>query len=328
MTPANITVDLCDVLNGILCPLPAYSFNGSDSLPLPDSLGVENKIPSIAFKIPDLEGFTQLKLVEVGTGAVKACVQATLSNGWSAFQPAVEWVTGGITLAVFLFALCQSLFSDSPLALRLIDLFHLYQTIAASAFLNVNYPSVYRSFTLNFAWSMGLLHSNKIQSSINRMRHLTGGHMPDSPEESAVSLVNRKLSPYNVADIASLSPAMKNLLSKVSDSDNQFSTIPQGSVVPTVTPASPNVLQAGLPIYANLMRIATANCFMTIFISILILIAIVGGVFALGYGLLILLEHSPLSERRRELCEEFRFKYCSFCKSWTIRLVCFAFFTI
>jgi len=55
--PVNFTIDLCSLFNGALCPLPMYNFTGSDSIPLPSSLGVSGKIPSIAFQIPDLEAY-------------------------------------------------------------------------------------------------------------------------------------------------------------------------------------------------------------------------------------------------------------------------------
>jgi hypothetical protein len=60
-----------------------YNFTGTDTLTLPPSL----TIPVNIYKIPDLEGF--FVLTEVGTGAIKACIQATISNG-SAHQPAAE----------------------------------------------------------------------------------------------------------------------------------------------------------------------------------------------------------------------------------------------
>src|ERR1700722_14018686 len=107
MHPVNFTINLCSILNGQLCPLPMYNFTGSDTIVLPSIVDISKKIPSVAFKIPDLEAYAQLTLTEVGTGQVKACMQATLSNGWSAHQPAVDWITGLFALGVFLVALRQ-----------------------------------------------------------------------------------------------------------------------------------------------------------------------------------------------------------------------------
>src|SRR6266478_3722045 len=85
-----------------------YNFTGADTISLPKSLGIAGRIPSIAFKIPDLEGFAQLTLTEVRTGSIKACVQATLSNGWSTHQPAVEWLTGAFAIGALLLAVWLS----------------------------------------------------------------------------------------------------------------------------------------------------------------------------------------------------------------------------
>jgi len=105
-----------------------YNFTGADSLTLPSSIGITERIPGIAFKIPDLEGFAQLTLTEVNTGKVKACVQATLANGWSAHQPAVEWTLGGVTLGALLVALGYSILSpESIVPFRFLELMYLYQ---------------------------------------------------------------------------------------------------------------------------------------------------------------------------------------------------------
>ncbi|KAJ3508700.1 hypothetical protein NLJ89_g5609 [Agrocybe chaxingu] len=294
MNPVNVTLELCNILDGALCPLPMYNFTGADSLTLPASLGVVDKIPGIAYKIPDLEGFAQLTLTEVQTGTVKACVQATLSNGRSAHQPAVEWTTGGVALAGLLAAVWQSILSpDSILPFRLLELMHLYQLIASSSFLNLNYPSVYRAFALNFAWAVGLISAgseSSLQTSINRMRHLTGGKLADASSGSAVGLVNRKLSPYNLPNTnlaVQDSPEESNLAAYIKA--NTLETIKNGEVQ-TVTAVSSNVLQAGVPIYVNSIHIATANAFMTVFLIVLCLFAIAMTVFVIGYGIMFLME--------------------------------------
>lgn len=337
LNPINVTLDLCNILGGALCPLPVYNFAGSDSISLPDSLGISDKIPDIAFKIPDLEGFAQLILTEVGTGKIKACVQSTLSNGWSTHQPAVEWTTGGVALAALLSAAWQSLSPEALAPFRLLDLFYLYQTIAFSSFLSLNYPSAYRAFTINFAWAIGLFStssSSSLQNSINRMRHLTGGKLADATSGSAVGLVNRKLSPYNAPTFAT-SPSIfpRALSSNILEAANlSFTGIPpprdfyrvlaqqstnQGEVQ-TVTSSSSNVLQAGVPIYVNSIHIATANAFVTVFICVLILVAIALGVFTLGYGILFGLERYKRSRFDSQLLKH---TYRSLIRAWCLRLV-------
>ncbi|KAH9484998.1 TRP-like ion channel pkd2 [Psilocybe cubensis] len=332
MKPVNITLDLCGLLGGALCPLPMYNFTGADSITLPSSLEVLQKIPGIAYKIPDLEGFAQLTLTEPKTGNVRACVQATLSNGRSAHQPAVEWTTGGVTLAALSVALWQTIVSpQSIIPFRLLELMYLFQTISSSAFLSLNYPSVYRAYALNFAWAMGLLTSGPnsgFQNSINNMRRLTGGNLADEIEGSAVGFVNRKLSPYNqplssreiINAYSNLSSNFTVDLSSLSSSEhrsNAFETIVNG-VVQTVTSATSNVLQAGIPIYVNTKHIATANAFMTVFLVSLIMFVIAFGVFAIGYGIRFLLERKQVNSRVASIF--MNFDYISFAVSWFLRL--------
>jgi len=308
-----------------------YNFSGTDSIQLPSSLGVANKIPGVAYKIPDLEAFAQLTLVETSTGVLKACVQSTLSNGWSAHQRAVEWSTGGLALLALLSAIWQS-HSDTLAPYRFIDLLYLYQSIATTSFLNLNYPSVYRAFALNFAWAMGLFASSSMQQSIDNARHLTGGNMADASGGSAIAFVNRKFSPYNVP-VASpptlLAKDLKKLFQHFSavlpDSVTaDYPSSPPGDIVDlaggdvaTVTQASTNILQAGVPIYVNSLGIATANAFMTVFFSVLIFVAISSSLLALGY--ITLAAISPIRGTKQERLIESKYR---FVRAWGLRLVC------
>jgi hypothetical protein len=314
MKPFNMTIDLCNILKGALCPLPMYNFTGADSLSLPSKLNIAQRIPNIAFTIPDLEGFAQLTLSEVGTGKVKACVQATLSNGWSARQEAVSWTTATLALITFLAAGFFSISSPKPvLPFRLLDLIYLYQSIAISALLNLNYPSVYLGFALNFAWALGLISSaeSPVQSAIARMRHSTGGLMSDISAGDAVGFVNRKHSPFNnavvnIVDLAGgIAPSLRAGGRETIKGDVQ-----------TVTANSPNVLQAGVPVYVNVIGIATANAFMTVFIITLCLLAISLVVVALGYVVMLV-----LGRRQSHVGRPSAFDYPSFVISWYLRMV-------
>lgn len=326
--PVNYTINLCDILDGALCPLPMYNFTGADTLSLPTSLDIAGRIPETVFKIPDLEGFAQLTLFEVGTGNVKACVQATLSNGWSAHQPPVEWVTGAFAIVAALSAIWQSWSPEAIAPFIFVDLFHLYQTIATTALLNLNYPSVYRAYALNFAWAMGFLPSTRIQDSINNMRHLTGGTLADSNTGSAVGLVNRKSSPYNTATdlvIQAASPALR--LVKTLAKPMLFSSGVQvladqlQGTVQTVTADSPNVLQAGVPVYVNLLHIGTANAFMTVFLTALMLSALAVTSLGLIYLILLVLTKGR-NPRKTSLWKDLLESYPSYFRAWVLRLVC------
>ncbi|KAF9241517.1 hypothetical protein BU15DRAFT_44694 [Melanogaster broomeanus] len=337
MHPFNFTLDLCSLFDGALCPLPTYNFTGSDSIPLPSSLGVSSMIPGIAFQIPDLEAYAQLSLTDVTTGELKACVQATLSNGWTAHQVAVEWATGALGLLALLSAIWHSLSPEALAPYRLFDLFYLFQWAASTALLNLNYSSVYLAFATNFSWAMGLLPASStspIQLSINNMRHLTGGNMADATSGSAVALVNRKLSPYNAAVASFLSAdyqlatlgteslvSLPNLTSAnfvLPAFANNAEELSTAGTVQLVTATSSNVLQAGIPIYVSYVGLATANAFMTIFLVALVLLAISMATLAVGYGIVALGCLSTNSKYSR--FTHWKNQYPAFARAWILRL--------
>ena len=325
MHPVNITLDICTLFNGALCPLPLYVFNGSEALPLPpSSFKFASEIPKIAYKIPDLEAFVQLTLTEVGTGELKACIQSTLSNGWSTHQPGVSWGIGGFAFLSLFSSIWQSFLLDSIAPFRFLDLLGFYQIIASSGFFNLNYPVVYRAFTLNFSWAMGLFSQSpksSMQKSITNMRHLTGGALAGSTAGGSVAFINRKVSPYNPR--RSLVAAAKALpltdLSVLTTRAHPFNHSLVAREVQTVTSQSPNVLDAGVPIYVNVIGIATANAFMTVFFSALILLAITLTLLLMIYGV------GTLASRRAYTSPHWLAKIkprvSLFARAWGLRIV-------
>jgi hypothetical protein len=329
MHPVNITLDICKPFNGALCPLPLYVFNGSETLTLPSSIKVSTQIPKIAYKIPDIEAFAQLTLTEVGTGELKACIQSTLSNGWSTHQTGVSWSLGGLALIALFSAAWQSFVSESIAPFRLLDLLGLYQTIASSGFFDLNYPVIYRAFTLNFSWVIGLFPqspTSHIQNSITNMRHLTGGDLAGSSADGSVALVNRKLSPYSDGGAFSVPNSLIAAARALPHVDLSASTrqtlslrgvLPPGPVVrevQTVTSQSSNVLDAGVPIYVNTIGIATANAFMTVFFSALILLAAALALLIMTYGVIAL--------RSRTGSHRVKTQFPLVARSWGLRIVC------
>ncbi|GJJ06123.1 hypothetical protein Clacol_000312 [Clathrus columnatus] len=301
MRPINITEDFCTILGNAICPLPTYNFTGSATIPLPSSLDVASRVPQIAYKIPDLEAFAQLTLTDINTGDVAACIQATLSNGWSTRQPAVAYTTGGFAIFALISSLLHSLLPSTPFApsptysflsiapTRFVDYILLSQQIALTGFLHLNFPLVYRAFVTNFAWSLGLFpDSQPIQRAIDHMRHLTGSKLSDGVQ-NPIAFVNRALSPYNEVPGVLASSALalaedmgtKLLIGR----DGTDSSAGQGPPA-TVTNNDQDILSAGIPVYVNSLSIGTANAFMSVFFTVLIG-AVVGAVI-LGIMYLVL----------------------------------------
>lgn len=347
MQPLNLSIDICSLFGGALCPLPIYNFTGSDSISLPNTLNVASHIPGIAYVVPDLEAFAQLTLTDVESGEVKACVQSTLSNGWTTHRYAVEWSSGSIVILSLFVAIVYSVLS-TPFALpavRLLDLIYLLQSIASTGLLALNIPVLYRSFTLNFAWALGLFAASSdsaFQRSITNTRLHTGGSAAASSDDGAISFVNRRLSPYNAPIFAASSALLTKAatLPRVDLADLAAGYVPTafiadspgpvsfvGGDVATVTQSSDNVLQAGIPIYTNSIGISTANAFMSVFLVALIYAAIVLASLGLGYAVSVLLSRSALAERRPRI-NQFRDDYASFARAWGLRAALFASFPI
>jgi hypothetical protein len=325
MHPFNITVDLCSLAHGALCPLPMYNFVGEDSIPLSHYVDISSYIPAIAYKIPDLEAFVQLTLIEVGTGDVKACVQATLSNGWTTNEPGVEWATGALAFLAFISALWQSREPGSIAPYRLIDIIYLFQAIAASGLLDLNYPIVYRSFTFNFRWALGFFLGPSVQTSIDNMRNRTGGHLDDATG-NALALTNRRASPYNALQnlpTISISPfAEGSIFSRSEDApglDRLNDTLVLAVAdVQTATPT--NTIKQGIPIWLTTVGIPDQNAFMNVFFVTLILFGVASATVAITYLVLRLLRRAGLGDSER--FAPVGLNRIAFVKSWLLRLVC------
>lgn len=169
----SLTIDLCDTIQ-VLCPLPTYQFKGSGVFAVPDEF--VNKIPSIAFSVPNLEAVATVELRDTNN-AVVGCVQTTLSNGKTTYQPAAKYaVLGVFLLAVVSSVLHTSLASSLGAAQwRVVDVFTTIQHIPMTALLSLNYPLVFLEFARNFAWSIGLINIPSVQRSILSTREATGG---------------------------------------------------------------------------------------------------------------------------------------------------------
>lgn len=252
---------------------------GYGTYPVPTSITdkVSDQAWSLAWTIPNLEGYARLTLTSVDSGDTEACLQATLSNGWSTRNAAVAWATSMFTLAALLLALVHTaLFnSPSPAQYRFFDILFLFQTAASTGLLRLNYPLMYTAFTQNFHWALGLFSSSAIQNSVNDMRHRTGGSADDTAY-NAVQYINRKLSPYNTF----VSVDVNQLLSTAATFKSYFAGMPTSNLVKRVTvptyqdQSDTTDIRTGLPVYTNTLGIPEVNAFPTVFLIFLAFLAI------------------------------------------------------
>lgn len=171
-----------------LCPVPAGRFAGHGTQPIPDSVAA--LIPSIAFQVPDIAAFASITLTNLDTGVEAGCVQSQVSNGKTASVPAVSYIAAGIAGAALVIsgvsAAGAGLASAGASAAGggtgttspgFTEVMSVFQSFASYGMLSVNLPPVYRSFTKNFGFSMGIIPWSSMQIAIDDFRGSTGGNL-------------------------------------------------------------------------------------------------------------------------------------------------------
>lgn len=169
----DMSVDLCSIASGALCPIPAYNFTGSGKVAIPDNIA--SKIPGIAFTVPDIEALALLRLTDTKTNEDAGCLQVSLANTMTVDLPAVAWGTGAFALAATVASMLTTIWTDSISALqwRVVDIITTMQMIPFTSMLTLIVPHVFHRFSLRLAWVVGLLRVGPVQQSIKSTRLAT-----------------------------------------------------------------------------------------------------------------------------------------------------------
>ncbi|ORY33393.1 hypothetical protein BCR39DRAFT_463489 [Naematelia encephala] len=261
----NDTLELCSYFEGVICPLPQVNFTGYGTYPIPSKY--ISSLPGIAYTVPNLEAYARVELIREGSGEIAACLQATLSNGKSTQHKSIAYCTAFFALLALLVGVFHTAAADSPspAQYRWFDVLYLYQTAVATGLLHLNYPLAFSNFVNNFAWAFALFPSAKMQSSINKMRFKTGGHL-DGTAYGDVQYINRKLSPYNNLIVLENTAASFNEHIARAESYSLFS---RATIPSTVDQNATTALSTGLPVYVNTNGIPEANALTTTFLFFL-----------------------------------------------------------
>ncbi|OOQ86569.1 DUF907 domain protein [Penicillium brasilianum] len=252
-----------------LCPVPSGSFSAKGEIAVPDEYA--SQIPSIAFSIPDLDG--QAKLTLTSDGKDVACVESTLTNGKSASVKGVAWASAGIAAGALALSGLSALGSagstgapaSSPTAGDVVGWFG---SLAMNGMLSVNHPSVYKSFTKNFAWSTGLIPWSSMQNSIDSFRKATGGN---TTHESYIYL-----SGLSTASESNGTSSSKRSLDLVYRAANLIARADSSS-----NSSSSDLTDCGslnfstIKCYGEELMIPSANIFMTVLLVFAIVVAVV-----------------------------------------------------
>lgn len=135
-------------------------------------------IPPIALTIPDFEGQAILRLFSNATETEIGCYSALVTNGATFSHPASVGTVLGIFTAVALVASFATAVYGSHIptmrihyahSLSIFVVFAVFHHIFFTGALSMNWPSVLAAWWSNFAWSAGMIYSERMQNSINQL---------------------------------------------------------------------------------------------------------------------------------------------------------------
>ncbi|KAF1848911.1 TRP-domain-containing protein [Cucurbitaria berberidis CBS 394.84] len=175
----NEKIDPCNSkeLEG-MCPMNAGPLTIKSNF-LDISQDVIDKLPGIAYTIPDLDAIIRIKIKDKTTHEQLACVEAELSNGHSVHQKAVAWTTGIIAgLGLIASAITSGLGHSNTAAHVAANAMSLFGYFQAQAFLGlcaVPLPPIVAAWTQNFQWTMGIIRVGFLQKMATWYQRATGG---------------------------------------------------------------------------------------------------------------------------------------------------------
>ncbi|KAK5085342.1 hypothetical protein LTR05_004626 [Lithohypha guttulata] len=277
----NQTFDPCadDTKVDQLCPVPSGQFSAIGEQTIPSEYA--DKIPSIAYSIPDLDGMAKMVLT-TKDGSQAACIESSVTNGKSVEVPAVQGVAAAIAAGALLFsAASAAMASGQPGASHsspgFMEVMWWMQGMAMDGMLSVNYPKLYRSYTKNFAFSTGLVSWGSMQTAIDDFRSKTGGNLTDNNYEYLKNATLRFPDGTNVQPTGSFSRrlairALDYLLPRQLDG---ITTSLNGTDSATTGQSQESKLVSGIQAYAEQLTVPDANAFMTILLIFAVIIAII-----------------------------------------------------
>jgi len=121
----------------------------------------------------------RVKIKDVDTHVLLACVEAELSNGHSVDQKAVAWVTAVIAgMGLMASAITSGLGHSNTaahVAANAMSLFGYFQAQAFIGLCGVPLPPIVAAWTQNFQWTMGIIRVTFLQKMATWYQRATGG---------------------------------------------------------------------------------------------------------------------------------------------------------
>lgn len=237
----------------------------------------------MAFTIPDIAASATLELKSMDSGDDVGCISSQISNGKTTAVSAVSYTAAaiaGVALVMSGFGAASSALAGgggastgagpSPSFMEVMTWF---QGMAMNGMSSVDLPSVYRQFSKNFAFSVGLVNFEKMQLAIDNFRQATGGN---TTQDSVRYLQNATLvfadgsmetlgdSKFKRAMAAFYDHIAREITTSVDSNDistnsSSNSTSSSSTVTETVN---------GIKAYVEDLSIPNANTFMTVLLIV------------------------------------------------------------
>ncbi|EFE38653.1 hypothetical protein TRV_06702 [Trichophyton verrucosum HKI 0517] len=278
-----------------LCPVPAGRFTAKGQQPISEEFG--SRIPTIAFMVPDLDAEATLKLNQKDDKNELSCIKSTVGNGHSLNTPMVSYAAAGISGAALVFsgagAVGTTAHPGAPGASpSFIQVMGVFQAIALNGLCSVDYPPVYRSFTKNFSFSLGLFPWTNLQQSIDNFRNATGGNLTENSVTYLRSLQVEKNGTNGTTEKRSLDLTSRHVHLLARDIQEEV-----------------NNRLSGIKKGVEELSIPAANTFMTVLLIFAIVIAVIAAGILLGK---VVLEVWALYSTFPERLSNFRQHYWGF----------------
>ncbi|KAK4466910.1 putative flavin carrier protein 2 precursor [Cladorrhinum samala] len=333
----EMTFNPCNMNIASLCPLRS-------SVPIlawaeirvgPEQIG---GIPDIAYRIPDFEGTTTLRIFRNSTRTQVGCLQAVMKNGNSVSQPYVIAPALGIfTLVAALASFFTAIYGVSVPHMRMHHshslsvwlVFETWQEIFLSGALNVSWPSVLVAWRTNFAWAAGFVWAPPFTEKLKGFTGLKGsvGKVGGVLASKAVDIDGRgEELVNNIYGRYAVNQAVNAVAKRASESSSDDpwaynwngDAVEAGMPLPGTWPGFAGTLLA--------VHVPAADAFMVVFIWFLV---VVGMVLAGILGLKMLLEGLVVIKWiKKDRLEYFRSHWVGFLGQGLMRTCVIGFFTL
>lgn len=338
-----------------LCPMnSSVPIDAGGIIPVSQS-DVAN-IPPIALSIPDFEGQAILRIFSNATQSEIGCYSAVVTNGATFSHPsAVGSILGIFTFIALVASFATAIYGNHvpttrthyAHSLSIFVVFSVLHHIFYTGALSMNWPSVLPAFWSNFAWSAGMIYTEQMQNSINKLIGSNKGNTTMVGAAGSGSRADSLGGGYNLADIykRSYDALFKRDLNSLT---NHISMLRTRRVEQSLAKRADGVSDAsdgftwygkpvkpGLPLPGNFSGFAgtlseesipASNAFLTGFLWLLILtVLIAASVIALKWILEALAKYHKIKQDRLAY---FRANWKGFTTLAVLRTCFIAFFTM